>query len=228
MALNFGPALCARPESGLCRRPATCSLRAPWLIQGAGPAPSSRGRKKLDSLQGRLLTPDLMSPRTGVGCKSRCLRRGSFLSPADGRWHCLFTFSLTGAPSTDLCSLGFGATPSLCDKPTRESFHYLMFNYYLGNGLELSRALLRRACPRQTLSCGLVGCPSAAVLAVAGRRAGGGGCSGLSAAPYSQELALVPLETTVRQDRGRSPSALEGLVSVPGTPDSCVQLLRKP
>ena len=192
---------------------------------GASPAPSSRGKKKLGSLQGRLLTPDLMSPRTGVGCKSRCLRCGSFPSLADGRRRCLFTFSLAGAPSTDLCSLG----SSLCDKPTRESFHYLMFNYYLGNGLELSRALLRRVCPRQIPSCGFVGCPSAAVLVVAGRRAGGGGCSGLkNAAPFSQELALVSLETTVRQDRGWSPSALEGLASVPGTPGSCVQLLRKP
>lgn len=190
----WSSALC---QSGLCQRPAACSLRAPWFILGAGPAPSPRGRKKPGSLQGRLLTPDLMSPKTGVGCKSRCLRRGSFPSPADGRQHCLFTFSLTGAPSTGLCSLGFGATPSLCDKPTREHFHYLMFNYYLGNGLELPRALLRRACPRQTPSVGSWG-PSPAVLAVAGRRAGGGQCSGLkSAAPCSWELALVSLETPV-------------------------------
>lgn len=239
VALNFGPAPCARPESGLCQRLAALSLREPWFILGAGPGPSPQGRKKPGSLQGRLLTPDPMSPRTGVGCKSRCLRRGSFPSLADRHQHCLFTSSLSGAPSADLCSLGFGVTPSLCDKPSRESFYYLMFKYYLGNGLELPSALLRRPCPRQTPSGGLMGCPSPQCWRLLGRgQALGrrpvfwheercalfpGTCLSLAGDHHEAERPLC-----ARRDRDWSPSALEGLVSVPGTPDSCVQLLRKP
>lgn len=179
--------------------PEACSLLTESTLVHPGCRPCTQPPREEETglPAGQAAHPRPNEPQNSVGCKSRCLRRGSFPSPVDGRRHCLFTFSLTGAPSTGLCSLGFAATPSLCDKPTRERFHYLMFNYYLGNGLELPRALLRRACPRQTPSVGSWG-PSPAVLAVAGRRAGGGQCSGLkSAAPCSWELALVSLETSV-------------------------------
>ena len=189
----WSSALC---QSGLCQRPAACSLRAPWFIRGAGPAPSPRGRKKPGSLQGRLLTPDLMSPRTGVGCKPGALG----VAPSRPQRTDLGTASspsLSPGHLQQVCVHWALEQLLLCDKPTRERFHYLMFNYYLGNGLELPRALLRRVCPRQTPSVGLWG-PSPAVLVVAGRRAGGGQCSGLkSAAPCSWELALVSLETPV-------------------------------
>lgn len=142
----------------------------------------------------------------------------------------LHFLSLTGAPSADLCSLGFGVTPSLCDKPSRESFYYLTFNYYLGNGLELPRALLRRSCPRQTPSCGLMGCPSPAVLVVAGRRPVFEECRTLfpkACLSLTGDCCEAERPLCARRGRDWSPSALEGLVSVPGTPDSCVQLLRK-
>lgn len=179
--------------------PEACSLLTESTLVHPGCRPCTQPPREEETglPAGQAAHPRPNEPQNWSWLQTRCLRRGSFPSPADGPRHCLFTFSLTGAPSTGLCSLGFGATPSLCDKPTRERFHYLMFNYYLGNGLELPRALLRRVCPRQTPSVGSWG-PSPAVLVVAGRRAGGGQCSGLkSAAPCSWELALVSLETPV-------------------------------
>lgn len=178
MALNRGPVLCARPESALCQMLATSSLRKPWLALCAGTAPNPRGRKRPGSLQGGLLIPRPVNPRTGVGCKSRCLMCGSIPYTAGQTsalpLHLLF---LTGAPSTDLCSLSFRITPSVCDRTqSGEFFYYLMFNYYLGCGFwscpeRCSVECVLEMCPRQTTSCRLVGCLLPAVLAFAGKRA---------------------------------------------------------